>query len=124
MNSIQDAKFVGVKERGDKKYLDVEVLLQGRETPLLATFALNGRRPELAQVYGKDVSQTVDWYDNSLHDAYLDVTAEMFDNGRGELFLGSRDDFTESVMSWPDVRREIASLVPSNWRELPEQELS
>jgi hypothetical protein len=115
VSSIQNAKFVRLAERCDKKYLDVEVHLQGRETPLLASFALNGGKPELANVFSKDASRTVDWYDNNLHDAYVDLTTEMFDNGRGELFLGSRDDFTRTVLSWPDVRSEIAPYVPRNW---------
>lgn len=111
MGPIQHAKFIQLAERNDKKYLDVEVQLQGWEKPLLATFAVNGGYPELANVYKQDSSQAIDWYNNDIHEAYEDLTTEMFDNGRGELNLGSRDDFTEAVLSWPDVRREVSSFV-------------
>jgi hypothetical protein len=107
MGAIQDAKFVQMSRRGDVNYADVEVRLAGHDDPLLAAFALNGGNPELAHVYKKNASRTLDWYDNNLHDAYIDLTAELFDNGRGEMGLGSRDDFAAEVLSHPNVRREL-----------------
>ncbi|KIL39086.1 hypothetical protein SD70_22475 [Gordoniibacillus kamchatkensis] len=110
MGAIQDAKFVQLAERGDVKYADIEVRLSGHETPLLASFAWNGGDPQLASVYRKEASRELDWYDNSLHSAYVDLTAELFDNGRGELGIGSRDDFAAEVLSHPNVRRELGEL--------------
>lgn len=112
MGAIEEANVVQMAERGDVKYADIEVRLTGHENPLLAAFAWNGGNPQLARVYRKDAGGAVDWYDNNLHDAYVDLTAELFDNGRGELGLGSRDDFTREVLSHPNVRRMLEAHAP------------
>ncbi|MFC0215376.1 hypothetical protein ACFFK0_23555 [Paenibacillus chartarius] len=107
MSSIREAKFIDMKERNDEKFVDIDVWLTGREEPLRTVFKWNDGRPELETVYALDTSVALDWFENNLHKAYVDLTAEMFDNGRGELGLGSREDFTEEVLAQPDVRHAL-----------------
>ncbi|GMX64170.1 hypothetical protein Elgi_34430 [Paenibacillus elgii] len=108
MNPIEYAACRRVLERGDQLCADVEVRIKGRENYLVVLFAESQANDyDMVMVLEKDADRDIDWYDNDLHAAYVDVTEKLFADGAGETHWNPREAFKEQVLSFGDVREQI-----------------
>lgn len=109
MVKVTHAVCKRVLERSDELCADVEVILEGEDKRLVALFAESKDNDyDMVMVLQKDASVDIDWYDNNLHAAYVDVSEEFFADEAGETLWGSRESFKEQVLSFGSVREQIA----------------
>lgn len=108
MKKIKQANIVRFTERHDVRCADVEVKADGIKGSLLAEFsATKDNNFEMRHVYRKDASNEIDWYDNNLHEAFKDVSEELFNNNRLDKEWGEREAFSEEVLSFGSIRKEL-----------------
>lgn len=62
---------------------------------------------EMTHIYRKAARQELDWYDNNLHQAYKDITDEMFENNAMKTNREMREEFKERVLSFGTVRKDL-----------------
>lgn len=108
MNPIEHAECRRVLERGDQLCADVEVRVKGSGTHLVVLFAESQDNDyDMVMVLEKDADRDIDWYDNDLHAAYVDVTEKLFADEAEETHWNPREAFKEQVLSFGDVREQI-----------------
>lgn len=108
MSRIKEAGIVRFTERNDVWCADVEIKAAGVEGTLVAVFtATKGGDIDLKHVYRNDASREIDWYDNNLHDAYTDVSKELFGLASSELKWGTREEFKEGILGFGSIREEL-----------------
>ncbi|MFB0842745.1 hypothetical protein [Paenibacillus oleatilyticus] len=108
MNPIEHAVCRRVLERGDQLCADVEVRVKGRDKHLVVLFSESQDNDyDMVMVLEKDADRDIDWYDNDLHAAYVDVTEKLFADEAGETHWNPRQAFKEQVLSFGDVREQI-----------------
>ncbi|UUZ80065.1 hypothetical protein LJK88_34510 [Paenibacillus sp. P26] len=108
MKNVKNAEFKRILERNDRLCADVEVELEGEPDKLVALFAeAEDNDLDMVMVLRKEADTDVDWYDNNLHAAYVDVTVEMFADRAGETHWGPREKFKEQVLGFGNVRERI-----------------
>ncbi|MGO4275285.1 hypothetical protein AB4Z22_36555 [Paenibacillus sp. TAF58] len=101
MSEIKQANIVRFTERNDVRCADVEVKADGIKGILLAEFtATKDNEFDMRHVYRKDASNEIDWYDNNLHEAFKDVSEELFNKGEREAFI-------EEILSFGSIRKEL-----------------
>jgi hypothetical protein len=108
MLTIRRASFRRVLERGSQRYAEIEVETDAARAPrLLAYFRREGNgRYQLVRVIANDADAETDWFDNSLHAAYEDVTAQMF---AGPSHGGAEDrvQFGRRLLEYGDLQRQL-----------------
>ncbi len=108
MKPIEYAECRRVLERGDQLCADVEVRVKGRDNQLVVLFAESQDNDyEMVMVLQKDADRDIDWYDNDLHAAYVDVTEKLFADEAGETHWNPGEAFKEQVLSFGNVREQI-----------------
>ncbi|TVY00282.1 hypothetical protein [Paenibacillus cremeus] len=115
---VKQAECKRVLERGGQLCADVEVVLEGEPKALVALFAESKDNDyDMVMLLQKDADTEIDWYDNDLHAAYVDVSETMFDNSSGETYWEPRESFKEQVLSYGRVKEEIRSKLEAAKRE-------
>lgn len=77
---VTAARWLTVSEEGSHRLAEVEVELEGNQQPLVATLIKEGQnRYELQSLVQEDADIDIDWYDNNLHQAYVDVKPLWFE---------------------------------------------
>ncbi|MBP1154685.1 MULTISPECIES: hypothetical protein [unclassified Paenibacillus] len=118
MVKVKYAECKRVLERSDELCADVEVILEGEDKRLVALFAESEDNDyDMVMVLQKDASLDIDWYDNDLHAAYVDVSKELFSDEAGETLWGPRESFKEQVLSFGGVRDQIAAKLDEAKRQ-------
>ncbi|GIO12551.1 hypothetical protein J19TS2_21060 [Cohnella xylanilytica] len=120
MMTIRHAAFRRILDRGSGRYAEVEVETDHSRSPhLLAYFrSEGGGRYQLVRVIANDADTEADWFDNSLHSAYEDVTTRMFagpNHGAAE----DRVEFGRRLVEYGDIREQLdrhLKGVPPNGR--------
>ncbi|TXK86107.1 hypothetical protein [Paenibacillus sp. N3.4] len=108
MNKIKQAAIVRFTERNDVRCADIEVEVEGREGTLLVEFkASEGYDFDMTHVYMKDASNEIDWYDNNLHEAFQDVTEQLFQSESHERKQLDRETFKEDILSYGSIGEEL-----------------
>ncbi|MDR6879016.1 hypothetical protein [Bacillus sp. 3255] len=108
MITIKEAAIARFTERNDVWCADVEVKAEGVEGTLIAEFAATKSDEfDLRHVYRKDASREIDWYDNNLHDAYQNVSKELFGQPSNKSKWGSREEFIEGILAFGSIREEL-----------------
>ncbi|BFT70452.1 hypothetical protein [Paenibacillus sp. P36] len=109
MGKIKEANLVRFLERHDVWCADVEVIAEGISGTLVAEFSsTKGSQFEMSHVYRKNMSREMDWYDNHLHNAYEDVSKELFGSKSPESKKwGKREDFEEEILAFGSIREEL-----------------
>ncbi|MFB7817069.1 hypothetical protein NBRC13296_07275 [Paenibacillus chitinolyticus] len=113
---IKHAKVTRITNHKDVKVADVEFAVEGFDKPLLAKFekphgaSSSGSAGEtsfkLGPVYRNDADLTLDWYNDNLHDAYEDVTAELLSSSTN-IYELQKDQLEARLLEHGDVKREL-----------------
>jgi predicted RNA-binding Zn ribbon-like protein len=109
MSKIKEANLVRFMERHDVWCADVEVITEGIADTLVVEFAsTKGSQFEMSHVYRKNASREIDWYDNHLHNAYEDVSKELFGaKNQQSKKWGKREEFEEEILAFGSIREEL-----------------
>ncbi|RJE91076.1 hypothetical protein D3P07_03120 [Paenibacillus sp. 1011MAR3C5] len=102
------ARVRGIVNRGGEPCAEVEVDTDSESAPVvLAYFANEGGKAVLRTVLSNDAERETDWFDNNLHQAFEDITAEASyaDNEKG------RHSFQESVLAAAHIRQEVEATL-------------
>jgi hypothetical protein len=85
MRKINHARFLRSVETDTATTAEVEFALEGEATgndatnKYVAVLKKNGDNPyRLDRIMKHDASREIDWFDNSAHEAYTDVTSALF----------------------------------------------
>ncbi|SFJ11255.1 hypothetical protein SAMN02799624_03302 [Paenibacillus sp. UNC496MF] len=110
---VKEAHVKGASDRDGLHCAEVEVQTSDAHNPdLLAYFGRSQDNDyDMVAVVRSDARPDADWYDNSLHQAYADVTDELFDTPTMKTDWGERESFKEQVLSYPGVRADIRRLM-------------
>lgn len=108
MMTVREARFRRALDRGGRKVAEVEVDAgDGRNDRLLAYFCVgDDGRFKLANVLHNDADAQVDWFDNSLHRAFSDVTPQLF-SGPDHIGATDRDSFAAEVLSREGIEEAL-----------------
>ncbi|MFC5652705.1 hypothetical protein ACFPYJ_27020 [Paenibacillus solisilvae] len=100
-------------DRDGIRCCEVEVRTDQLEAPeLLAFFGTSQDNDyDLVAIVKNDASSEIDWYDNSMHSAYSDISMELFETTTMKTNWGERELFKEQVLSYPGVRAELHRLL-------------
>jgi hypothetical protein len=110
---IKQAKVVRYTERNDVPCADVEVYIEGSDEVMLAEFTPSqDNQYDLTHIYRKEASLEVDGYENNLHQAFKDITTELFGNADQEIKWGEREAFKQQVLSFGSVQKELEEHLP------------
>lgn len=108
MRKIKQANIVRFTERNDVRCADIEVKAEGIKEILLVEFTPTKDNDfDMSHVYRKDASNEIDWYDNNLHEAFKDVSEELFNNNEHDKEWGEREAFIEEILSFGSIRKEL-----------------
>jgi hypothetical protein len=108
MLTVKHAEIVRFTERNDIHCADVEVKAEDLKDVLLVEFAQSqDNNFDMTHVYRKDVSGEIDWYDNNLHEAFEDVSAQLFLNESKETLRGEREAFKEEILTYGHIRKDL-----------------
>lgn len=87
--NIESAKFLRMSERGGEQMAEVEVRVSGIEQPLKVYLQQQNGYLRVAEVLGNDADYQVDWYDNDLHQAFVDMSDRLLgDPAHEQDFIG------------------------------------
>ncbi|PZD94090.1 hypothetical protein DNH61_19215 [Paenibacillus sambharensis] len=108
MIQVIHAAFRRVAERDGRTCGEVEVNTDQAEAPkVLAYFAAAKNNDyDLVAVVKNDADYEIDWYDNSMHQAFTDETA-IFKADGAEESGEERSSFKEQVLSHGNIREEL-----------------
>lgn len=102
------ANIVRFTERNEVSCVDVEVKADGLQGVFLVEFiGSHDNDFDMRHVFRKDASNEIDWYDNNLHEAFKDVSEELFNNEGLETKWGEREEFKEGILKFGSIREEL-----------------
>lgn len=109
MIKVQEAQFRRVLERGGQSFAEVEVFTDNSQRPQLLAYFRNGPNSTytLTRLLTNDADREVDWFDNSLHSAFEDVTAPML-SSPDHLANDDRDEFVAQILSYDGIAEALA----------------
>jgi hypothetical protein len=113
---VQQAQFRRVLERGGHSFAEVEVITDNPQRSQLLAYFRNGPNSTytLTRLLTNDADREVDWFDNSLHSAFEDVTAPML-SSPDHLANDDRDEFVAQILSCDGIEESLdRELNPNN----------
>ncbi|MBP3961440.1 hypothetical protein [Paenibacillus lignilyticus] len=110
---VTDARVRRAVKREGVPSCEIEVHTNDAGMPeLLAYFgASRDNDYDMIAVVKNDAKTEIDWYDNNMHNAFTNVTDELFDTPTMKTDWGERESFKEQVLSFPGIRAEIGRLM-------------
>lgn len=109
---VKSARVRGAVDREGTRCALVEVDTEAYGAGgLLAYFGPSSEGEyDLAAIVHNDASRDIDWFDNSSHLAYEDVSIGLFETESMKTDWGQREAFKEQVLAAEGVREQIARL--------------
>ncbi|MFC4099945.1 hypothetical protein [Paenibacillus xanthanilyticus] len=109
---VKGARVKGAVDRNGTRCALVEVDTEAYGTGgLLAYFGPSADDEyDLSAIVHNDASRDIDWFDNSSHLAYEDVSIGLFETASMKTDWGQREAFKEQVLACAGVREEMAGL--------------
>jgi hypothetical protein len=117
MNKIKNARFIRSVQTNGKTVAEVEFSMElsggmrtlegavDSEKRYIAILENNeGQSYKLQQVYRNDADLALDWYDNPLHQAYVDVTNDMFGDSQMSM---DRESFVLDILDCEGVKADM-----------------
>ncbi len=98
MHRVREAKWRRNFEQDGKTYSEIEVRMQGREEPLLATLEHAQNGSQLKSLVRVEADPLLDWYNNDLHQAYTDISAQLFDGADLETNWMEKEAFVNELL--------------------------
>ncbi|MGN7453176.1 hypothetical protein ACTHPH_00015 [Paenibacillus pasadenensis] len=79
---------------------------------VLAYFSLSADQDyDLVSIVRDDADLLTDWFDNSMHTAYEDITMQWFENESLKTDWGRRETFKQQVLASGQVREDLRELL-------------
>ncbi|MDO7906914.1 hypothetical protein Q5741_10860 [Paenibacillus sp. JX-17] len=113
MYYIKEAGIRRITEVDGVPCAEVEVHPGAADDPQLLVYVARtsgetgGEGYEIKRLIRNDADLALDWYDNSLHSAFEDVTAEAFTNTALYTAEQERGKFLHEVLGYGNLRQEI-----------------
>ncbi|MFC4776417.1 hypothetical protein ACFO9Q_06475 [Paenibacillus sp. GCM10023252] len=107
---VIDAHVRRAVDRDGLRCVEVEVQTDSPEAEsVLAYFSSSlDNDYDLQAVVRNDANTAIDWYDNNMHQAFENITNELFENENVKTDWGARESFKEQVLAHGDVRDGLA----------------
>ncbi|QJD81756.1 hypothetical protein [Cohnella herbarum] len=105
---VREAQFRRILDRGGQRLAEVEVFTDHQhDTQMLAYFRM-GKEDSypLVKLISNDASEEIDWFDNSLHSAFDDVTKSFF-SSPDHLGANDRDEFASQILAYTGVSEAL-----------------
>ncbi|MBO9596941.1 MAG: hypothetical protein J7559_03830 [Cohnella sp.] len=105
METFREARYRRTLNRGGERFAEVEVHTGHTDDPqYLAYFSVcpNGDY-RLENVLANDADAEIDWFDNSLHSAFSDVTPQIF-SSPDHVGLLDHDEFTSQLLAYEGIK--------------------
>lgn len=89
---------------------EVGVLPGGAEDSALLVYIVEDRREdgyEIVRILTNDAATDTDWYDNNMHDAFMDVTSSAF---TGSVVMSpeeERSKFQRELLMFGDLKKQL-----------------
>lgn len=111
--TVTEAHVRRVIDRDGIHCCEVEVRTDLNEAPeLLAYFGCSHDNDyDMVAIVKNDATSETDWYDNSMHSAYTDISMELFETRTMKTDWGERENFKQQVLSYPGIRAELKRLL-------------
>ncbi|WP_274649887.1 hypothetical protein [Paenibacillus humicola] len=111
--NVTEASVLRKTEREGKPCCEVKVRTDRPDSPELLVYFGPSRDNDfdLLAIVRKDAETVIDWFDNGLHNAYADVTIELFETSTMKTDWGRRETFKEQVLSQPGIRAGLGRLL-------------
>ncbi|RED64078.1 hypothetical protein [Cohnella lupini] len=105
---VREAQFRRVLDRGGQPFGEVEVSTDHpRDPQMLAYFrATSDSEYALVNLISNDADYEVDWFDNSLHSAFEDVTKPLF-SSPDHMSVNDRDEFAAQILAYPGIAEAL-----------------
>jgi hypothetical protein len=113
MTQVREAQFRRIVDRGGQAFAEVEVFTDHpRDPQMLAYFRMRkGGGFALLRVVANDADTEIDWFDNALHDAFVDVTDTLL-SSPDHLGTDDRDSFASQILAYPGVSEALGRSWP------------
>ncbi|MBM7563814.1 hypothetical protein [Paenibacillus sacheonensis] len=110
---VTEAHVRRAADRDGLHCAEVEVhTSEAQNQDLLAYFGQSADNDfDMIAVVNNDARSDIDWYDNNMHQAFTDITDDLFDTPTMKTDWGERESFKEQVLSYPGVRADIRRLM-------------
>jgi hypothetical protein len=110
---VTEAYVTRAVDRDGIRCCEVEVRTDQQEAQeLLAFFGSSQDNDyDLVAIVKKDAAAEIDWYDNSMHRAFPDISMELFETRTMKTDWGQRETFKEQVLTFPGIREELHRLL-------------
>jgi hypothetical protein len=108
MMKVREAQFRRVVERDGQRLAEVEVFTDHQRDPQMLAYFRESKEDSypLVKLLSNDASQEIDWFDNSLHSAFEDVTKPLFSTP-DHLGANDRDDFASQILAYTGVSEAL-----------------
>ncbi|MFF2018682.1 hypothetical protein [Paenibacillus sp. NPDC058177] len=110
MYYIKDAKIRRMTEYDGAPCAEVGVLPGAAEDSGLLVYIVEDEREdgyEIVRIVTNDASTATDWFDNNLHDAFVDVTSSAF---TGSIVMSpeeERSKFQRELLIFGDLKKQL-----------------
>lgn len=111
MYYIKDAKIRRMLEYDGAPCAEVGVLPGAAGDPALLVYIVEDKREEgfeIIRILTNDADTETDWYDNSLHDAFVDVTATAFTGSPIMSPEEEKNKFQRELLIFGDLKKQLA----------------
>jgi hypothetical protein len=99
MYKINNANFIRVGNHNGQTAAEVEMNLSGYEKPFTVYLQKTNEGISITQILQSDADYAIDWYENNLHQAYIDQTSN--------LLLDSEESLTQQLLNYGNISEEI-----------------
>ncbi|QYR23345.1 hypothetical protein KZ483_10760 [Paenibacillus sp. sptzw28] len=109
--NVTNAHVRRTVERDGVRCCEVEVHTGSSETPeLLAFFSESlDNDYDMVAVIKNEAATEIDWFDNNLHNAFTEISVDLFETVTMKTDWGRRETFKQQILSYPGVRAELSS---------------
>ncbi|KAA9000366.1 hypothetical protein F4V43_14625 [Paenibacillus spiritus] len=110
MYYIKDAKIRRMLDYDGAPCAEVGVLPGAAGDPALLVYIVEDRREdgfEIIRILTNDAALDTDWYDNNMHDAFVDVTASAFTGSPIMTPEEERSKFQRELLIFGDLKKQL-----------------
>ncbi|MNJ52745.1 hypothetical protein [Paenibacillus fonticola] len=110
MYYIKDAKFRRLTEQNGRQCAEIQVSPGAVDDPELFVYIArsgDGRDYEIIKMIRSEADLEIDWFDNSLHQAYAEVAEENFGDTGWPEPAAQRAEFKKQLLAFGDIADKL-----------------
>ncbi|GGG20673.1 hypothetical protein [Paenibacillus abyssi] len=66
---------------------------------------------DMHSIVHNDAAAEIDWYDNNMHNAFEEISGNLFESDEMKTKWGEREVFKEAILSFGNVRADLAEII-------------